>query len=506
MCIRDSDYAPQSRPMATGRAGGAGHGSGADVPGDRLSGEDAKRNWRFPSARATGFIGNFPALAQAPCIGNIGVIPDADGRIRRVAPYTVWAGMYFPTLALAALACREPGLDTRVLANRLPIAHDGWWSMPFRHRADAWFSVSAGRVLAGELPTDRNDRPVLAGRIVLVGSSALGLADRVATPVSSNAPGVTVHAAALVALLDLQGGESPHLPPDGLMTAGALASVFGLWLMIGRGRLRRVVAVLALVLPAWAALATWVAVTGSTASVSAPLWGYATLLLLQLPTEWAWAQARVRSRTRLLSRYVAKPVLEEILAAGEGHDPLAPRRATITVLIADMQDYTRLTNHSGLDEAATLTKGFLEQLTGPVLTHLGTLDRYTGDGLVSFWGAPIPADDHADRAIDAALAICENVGRFNESRNQAGLPRATVRIGIASGPALVGDLGTTFRIAYTAVGDCINLASRLQQASREVDVSILVSGSSALLCRRHRLRPLGRLPVRGLPDEEIFTP
>ena len=80
-----------------------------------------------------------------------------------------------------------------------------------------------------------------------------------------------------------------------------------------------------------------------------------------------------------------------------------------------------------------------------------------------------------------------------------------VRIGIASGTALVGDLGTPFRSAYTAVGDCINLASRLQQASRDVDVGILIADSSARLCRRHRLRPLGKLPVRGLPDEPIYT-
>ncbi len=482
------DYAQRPLAMATGRAGGP------RAPVHPL-----------PSAAATGFIGNFAALAKAPCIGNIGVVPDPDGRIRRVAPFTSWSAGRYPTLALAALGCRQPAIDTLKLAAKLPIARDGWWAIPFRHRPDAWYSLSAGRVLAGDLPRSPGDRPALAGRIVLVGSSALGLADRVATPVSSNAPGVTVHAAALAALMDLQKESGHQAPADWLLALWAVASTVALWWVLGKGRLRRTAALIAVVIPIWLSLVAWGALSGATASVSAPLWGYATLLLLLMPMEWAWAQARVRSRTRLLSRYVAKPVLDEILARGGDEDPLTPRSASITVLIADMQGYTHLTNHSRLDEVARLTKGFLEQLTEPVRTHLGTLDRYTGDGLVSFWGAPIPVEDHADRAIDAAIAICGNIERFNETRAREGLPKVVVRIGIASGPALVGDLGTPFRIAYTAVGDCINLASRLQQASREVDVGILIADSTAQLCRRHRLRPLGKLPIRGLPDEPIYT-
>jgi adenylate cyclase len=141
-----------------------------------------------------------------------------------------------------------------------------------------------------------------------------------------------------------------------------------------------------------------------------------------------------------------------------------------------------------------------------VLQARGTLDRYTGDGLVAFWGAPIAEEDHADLAVDAALAIVDQVARFNQQRLAQGLQAVHVRMGLASGEALVGDLGTRFRIAYTAVGDCINLASRLQQASRELDVSILAADSVRLACKRHRFEPLGVLPVRGLPAQPVATP
>jgi adenylate cyclase len=341
---------------------------------------------------------------------------------------------------------------------------------------------------------------------VVVGSSALGLADRVATPLSSSIGGVTVHVAALSAILDAADGRSPAPAPAWVMPAWLVASVLLLWLTVAAGRrLRPVLLLLCLTLGTWVVLAAWVTASSAPQTVSGPLWGYGVILLLHLPIEWSWAQARVRTRTRLLARYVAKPVLDELLATG-GEDPLAPRHAEITVLIADMENYTRVTSRSSLRDAAELTRGFLEQLTGPVLAHRGTLDRYTGDGLVSFWGAPIAMPDHADRAVDAAIDIQRKVERFNEDRRMRGLDPVTARIGIASGSALVGDLGTPFRIAYTAVGDCINLASRLQQMTRELDVGIAVSSSAVEQCRRWSFERLGTYPVRGLPDQAVFTP
>lgn len=509
------DYVHRESVTATGAVGGAIAGA---LPQPAGASATRIKESTAPAASATGYIGNFAELADSPCIGNIGFTPDPDGRIRKLALLTTWQRQQFPTLALAALHCLRPLGDMAGLMRRLPVDESGRWSVPFRTHPDSLLSVTAGSVMAlepdaqpraGSAPATGRLTPAIAhrleGRIVLVGSSALGLADRVATPLSANAAGVTVHAAALTALLDAAEGLSGPAPADWLMPAWSIVSILALWLCVAAAGLRTVTAALALILTLWAALATWLAVQGSTQVISAAAWGYASILLLHLPMEWSWVRTRLRRRNRLLSRYVAQPVLNELLAS-KAADPLQPRRAEITVLIADMQDYTRLTNHSDLAQAAQLTKGFLEQLTLPVLAHRGTLDRYTGDGLVAFWGAPIAEADHADRAIDAAREILANVNRFNAQRAQAGLPVANVRMGIASGTALVGDLGTPFRIAYTAVGDCINLASRLQQASRDVGVHILVSGSAASRCKRNQLTAIGTVAVRGLPDESIFTP
>jgi adenylate cyclase len=202
---------------------------------------------------------------------------------------------------------------------------------------------------------------------------------------------------------------------------------------------------------------------------------------------------------------VARPVLDELLLTEE-HDPLAPRHADISVLIADMQDYTRITAYSTLEEAASLTRDFLDCLTRPVLEFRGTLDKYTGDGMVAFWGAPLADPQHAERALDAALAIHAAVARYNEARSKRGDLPVRVRIGLASGRALVGDLGTTFRSTYTAVGDVINLASRLQQAARDLDCDIVASRALADSLSHRRFLPVGAVAVRGLAREEIFTP
>ena len=496
------DYVPRATPVRVGAPGGA-------IASAQPAG----------TASATGHVGNFELLAQqGRCVGNIGVVPDPDGKVRRIAPWTVWEGAAYPAYALAAIRCARPKADLAALTRRVPTDERGHWAIPFRIAPDSYLALPAAAVLEGELGRARTvgtaraardagarARP-LEGRIVLIGSSALGLADQVATPLSNSVSGVSVHLAALSALLDLADGTGPIRPPGWTMTVWAVVSVTALWLVVASGAGLRWMAGSALAtLTVWALIAGWSVAAGGQQMVTGPVWGYALVLLLHLPVEWSWAHRRVRSRTRLLSRYVARPVLDELLTQSD-EDPLAPRKAEITVLIADMQEYTRLTNDSSLEGAAWLTRGFLEQLTEPVLAHRGTLDRYTGDGLVAFWGAPIPASDHAQRAVEAALAIVGNVRRFNAVRRARGEEPVRVRIGIASGSALVGDLGTRFRISYTAVGDCINLASRLQQLSRQLDVDIAIAASSAALCGAGRFRSLGLVSVRGLPDQEVFTP
>lgn len=504
------DYVPRARMVRAG------------VPGGALSASAP-----VALATATGHVAGFEALATGGCVGNVGFMPDVDGQMRRLPLLTQWEGRAYPTLALAAWLCDralipesgsspdgvpdQSGIDLSWLA-RLPVDTSGQWQLRFDRLPDAFPAVSAHTVLTAASPD-----AALRGRIVLVGSSALGLSDRVATPIAPNMAGVVVHAGALRELLDASVAERPGSGGTAVRTwlpwivtpvafAWMVLSTVLLWRVIARARhLRSILVTFSLVAVGWFALSAWIVRGGQLISVSASLWSYAFLLLVQLPTEWSAAQSRVRARTRLLSRYVARPVLDELLAQ-ESDDPLATRHAEISVLIADMQDYTRMTAFSTLEETAALTRQFLDCLTRPVLDGKGTLDKYTGDGLVAFWGAPLAMSDHAPRALQAALGIQAAVAHFNEQRVARGDLPVRARIGLATGRALVGDLGTPFRSTYTAVGDVINLASRLQQAARDFPDDIVASREFAEACPQTIFRPIGAISPRGLERIEVFSP
>jgi adenylate cyclase len=166
-------------------------------------------------------------------------------------------------------------------------------------------------------------------------------------------------------------------------------------------------------------------------------------------------------------------------------------------LIADMEGYTTQVEALSAEQAAQLTRDFLDCLTGPVLENRGTLDKYTGDGLVAFWGAPLPISDHADLALDAAHEILLRVRSFSEARTRAGHAPLRVRIGIESGEAMAGDFGSAMRSIYTAVGDSVNVASRLEQVARDYPYDIIIGQGTKALAQRHTLILLGEVMLRG---------
>ena len=249
----------------------------AGRPGGALAGP-----WSGPAMPATGHVANFPALSQARCVGNVGFTPDFDGQVRRLALLTVWRGAYYPTLALAALQCARGIRDPAASLASLKLDATGRWPIPFTRHLDRYLAVPAAAVLQDDA------LPSLAGRIVLVGSSALGLSDRVATPLSPSTAGVTVHAAALSGLLDLADGRIPAAAPAKLTIAWLPLSTLLLWWAIARWRrLRAISAALFGALAGWLVVTAWSLDAGQAQPVTAALWSYAWLMGVYLPVEWA---------------------------------------------------------------------------------------------------------------------------------------------------------------------------------------------------------------------------
>lgn len=463
------DYVARAEPLRVGRI------AGGSKPG-RQSGIIA----------ATGFVANHPGLARARHTGNIGFVPDADGAIRRLPLLTSFEGREHATLSLALLECCSKAMGER------PGGQEGFTRIPYIRSWSAYSVVRAADILELRLP-----ETAITGRLVLVGSSSLGLADRVATPLTPYTSGVMVHAAMLSMLLDRQAGLTPKAWP-GKPVALIFSILVALAAVYAFPRLSAFssVAMLGGAACAWLALAWWIAPHDPYFSTTGPLLALLFLLLVGVPLDWQISQSKSRRLLETLRHYVAPAVVDELLRS-DLKDPLAPRQGFVTTLIADMEGYTGQVEQLSMEDAAQLTRDFLDCLTRPVLEKHGTLDKYTGDGLVAFWGAPLPLADHADLALDAALEIVEAVRQFSQARQRAGKPPLRVRIGIESGMAMAGDFGTTFRSIYTAVGDSVNTASRLEALARDLPHDIIVGAETAALARRHHCKPLGEVLLRG---------
>lgn len=464
----DYDFGQQRpQPVRDGvLAGGSAAALGAAVP-------------------ATGYIANHAGLARARNVGNIGFIPDRDGALRRVPLVTSYGGRHYPALGLALVNCCSGGAALAPGGEALMrVGYQRDWS--------AYTVVSAADVLAEAI------EPASArGRLVLVGSSSLGLGDRVATPHAASRPGLGVQAAVLSTLLDRQQGKAPA-PWPGRLLACAFALASALLALFAFPRLAAAASVGLL----GALSLLWLVVAGLAAphdpgfSTTGPLATNLFLLAVAVPYHWQLAQYRSRRLLDTLRQYVAPGVVDQLLKSNL-EDPLAPRQLDVTTLIADMEGYTSQVENLTMEQAAVLTREFLDCLTGPVIALGGTLDKYTGDGLVAFWGAPLPMEQHADLALDAAREIVRRVARLSAEREREGHPRLRVRIGIESGPAMAGDFGTSFRSIYTAVGDSVNTASRLEQAARDFPHSVIVGAGTAARARRHALLLLGERQLRG---------
>jgi adenylate cyclase len=437
-----------------------------------------------PASVATGYMANHAGLAGAAHVGNIGVILDGDGILRRVPLHSYFQGRHYPTLSLALLQCCG--------AKPAPTPVSGQVRVPFRRDWSAYLVAKGADVLEGRFPAEW-----VKGRHVLVGSSALSIGDRVSSPLGGNTAGLLVHAALMSSLLDDQEGKAPARWP-GRAAAVAFVALLVVLVSYTFPRLSAIsnVALLVAATAAWLVLAYVLCPHDPELSISGPLLSTLFLLTFAVPFHWQLAQRKSRQLIGTLRQYVATAVVDELLRS-DLKDPLAPRQAVVTTLIADMEGYTTQVESLPVDEAARLTTDFLDCLTRPVLACHGTLDKYTGDGLVAFWGAPLPDADHADRALDAAQDIVREVAALSRLRERNGAPPLRVRIGIESGLAMAGDYGSSLRSIYTAVGDSVNTASRLEQAARDFPHDVIIGAGTVAYATRHRFKALGERLLRG---------
>ncbi|MGB5874092.1 MAG: adenylate/guanylate cyclase domain-containing protein [Bacteroidota bacterium] len=199
----------------------------------------------------------------------------------------------------------------------------------------------------------------------------------------------------------------------------------------------------------------------------------------------------------MFSTYLNPSVVEELLAHPEKL-VLGGKREELTVLFSDIQGFTSISQDMPPEELVSLLNEYLSVMSEIVFRHRGTLDKYEGDAVMAFWGAPVPQKDHPFRACLSALEMQNAVKEINESWQQQGKPRIRIRVGINTGEMVVGNLGGIGKFDYTVIGDSVNLASRLEGANKEYGTGIMVSHRTYELVKERILgRQLDRIAVKG---------
>lgn len=439
--------------------------------------------------RWPGYTATLPELARAaPAAGFFNVLPDADGQVRRMPLVADVHGQVQPTLALAMLRLRTgtPALEPVLAGDALvgvalvqagqrlvvPVEPQALVRVPFRGaggpRGGSFEYVSAIDLLEGRVAAGR-----LAGRYVLVGTTAPGAYDLRSTPVGEVYPGVEVHANLLSGLLDGRTLVRPDWARGWEVLQLLVVAALLLAALPRLGPLAQIGATLAVA----AALVALDAALYRSLRLVLPLASalVLTAAIYAIATSWGYVVEGRRRRTlaRLFGSYVPPELVAQMARDPQPHDMRAENRV-LSVMFCDMRNFTRISEALPPHELRLLINRFFSAMTLAIRTERGTLDKYIGDAIMAFWGAPLHDERHAKRAVRAALAMVAQLDPLNADLRTRGLPAIGLGIGINTGLVCVGDMGSEVRRSYTVMGDAVNLASRIEALTRIYGVDIVV--------------------------------
>jgi adenylate cyclase len=440
---------------------------------------------------AQAYTVNLPALQAATPYAGFFDLPslDDDGIVRDAPLMQRFGKRLYPSLALETLrvALRDPAMHlefdppearaglnlerVRVGDVALPVDERAAVMVPYRGRQYSFPYVSATDVLNGHA-----DPKVLDGKIVFVGTTSLGLKDMRPTPVGSDYAGVEVHANIVSGALDgrvkqrapyYSGMETVTLLALGLLLAWLFPKVTAAWAF--GVALGLIAGGTALSFYVWSA-------ANIVMPMGVPISYTLVVFLAQLLYGYFIEARRARDTARTFGQYVPKEIVEE-MAASNLQISMEGKSKEMTVLFSDVRSFTTISEQfkDRPTELSELMNNFLSPLTQIIQKHRGTIDKYMGDCIMAFWGAPLDDPEHAIHALQAAIELPKAMRALDGEFAKRGWPPLHIGVGLSTGNMRVGNMGSSFRVAYTVMGDPVNLGSRVEGLTKEYGVEVICS-------------------------------
>ncbi len=473
-------------------------------PTDAIYIEHGKTTDTLPRPR--GVTPNIPIIQQsAMSSGSFNTFPDPDGIVRHVPLLFAWDDTLYPSLSFEMirllLGVRKVDIfyDENGVTQinpaplQIPVNAGGKLFVNYHGPGKSYPYLSATDIVA-----KRFDPAAVKEKIILLGTSAAGLLDLRATPFDTAYPGVEVHATVLDNIInDDMIAENASL--SSLVTLIAVAAI-----------VLTVALIIQLTPPATALPLIFATASGGAYLLyyelfsAHRLYNFAYPLVALLASVFLFTFMKVYFENRqkkVIEAKFAKKVSPQVAKALLKHpdDIFAVTEAEITIFFSDVRNFTTISE--SLNDPKRLI-AYLNRYMSPmseiiIETH-GTIDKYIGDAIMAYWNAPLPVRDHEDQAVTAALRQLETLEKLNPELQKSGYPPIDIGIGIHTGTAIVGEMGSSGRSDYTVIGDSVNLASRIEGLCKTYGAKILISEATfRKLRRQYRIREVDHVRVKG---------
>ncbi len=450
--------------------------------------------------RVRGTTGSLPLLEQAAAgVGHINLIPEDDGVNRRNLLQIHSGEAALPSLGLMAamltLGERQFSAESfQVLlgARSIPVGRDGAMWINYTGAPGNYPRYSFADVVNG-----RVDPAALRGKTVFLGATALGVYDMRVTPFHANVPGVEVHATVAD---DILSGRYIHR--TGLQALVDLAMILAIGLLsfflTARLRLQAAIPAVLGLAAAYVGLSYWLFLQGQWVSMVYPPLVALVALLVGGGFRYMVLERNAREMRAMFSSYLSNKLVSQL-----EQDPGAARiggdNREVTVMFTDIKGFTAFSERHKPQVVVARLNEYLGAMVQLIYQHDGTVDKFMGDGLLAYWGAPLSQPDHAKRAVACAVAMKQTIAELTAKWQQRGVEPFVIRGGIQSGDVVAGNIGSRGqKMEYTVIGDTVNQASRLEGMAKYYGVDFVVGDSTYLkTCDSFRFRRLDRVRVVG---------